>query len=180
MPSPRPAQAAGQSPGELRGVLEPIVRDAGFELDELDVRVAGRRHTIKVVVDSDTGIGLDDIAQLSRAVSAELDRHEHLIAGSFTLEVTSPGVDRPLTGPRHWRRANLRQVAVRTRDGSAFTGRVGPAGEEAVTILVGGELRTLRYADVEYAGVQVEFRPAPEAELQLLQGASEPPEEDTA
>jgi ribosome maturation factor RimP len=180
MPSPRPAQAAGQLPGELRGVLEPIVRDAGFELDELDVRAAGRRHTIKVVVDSDTGIGLDDIAQLSRAVSAELDQHEHLIAGSYTLEVTSPGVDRPLTGPRHWRRAHLRQVAVRTRDGSAFAGRVGPAGEEAVTILVGGELRTLRYADVEHAGVQVEFRPAPETELQLLQGASEPPEEDTA
>jgi ribosome maturation factor RimP len=180
MPSPRPAQEAGQPPGQLHGVLEPIVRNAGFELDQLDVRTAGRRHTIKVVVDSESGIGLDDIAQLSRAVSAELDQHEHLIPGSYTLEVTSPGVDRPLTGPRHWRRAHLRQVAVRTREGDTFIGRVGPAGEEAVTVLVDGELRGLRYADVEHAGVQVEFRPAPEAELQLLQGASEPPEEDTA
>jgi ribosome maturation factor RimP len=180
MPSPRPAQDAGQPPGQLHGVLEPIVRGAGVELDQLDVRSAGRRHTIKVVVDSESGIGLDDIAHLSRAVSAELDQHEHLIAGSYTLEVTSPGVDRPLTGPRHWRRAHLRQVAVRTREGQAFTGRAGPAGEKAVTLLVDGELRELRYADVEHAGVQVEFRPAPEAELQLLQGASEPPEEDTA
>jgi ribosome maturation factor RimP len=180
MPSPRPAQDAGQPPGQLHGVLEPIVRDAGFELDQLDVRAAGRRHTIKVVVDSDSGVGLDDIAHLSRAVSAELDLHEHLIGGSYNLEVTSPGVDRPLTGRRHWRRAHLRQVAVRTHDGVTFTGRVGPAGEEAVTLLVDGELRTLRYADVAHAGVQVEFRPAPESELQLLQGASEPPEEETA
>ncbi|HET6260526.1 ribosome maturation factor RimP [Pseudonocardia sp.] len=180
MPSPRPAQDAGQPPGQLHGVLEPIVRDAGFELDQLDVRAAGRRHTIKVVVDSDSGVGLDDIAHLSRAVSAELDLHEHLIGGSYNLEVTSPGVDRPLTGRRHWRRAHLRQVAVRTHDGVTFTGRVGPAGEEAVTLLVDGELRGLRYADVAHAGVQVEFRPAPESELQLLQGASEPPEEETA
>lgn len=180
MPSPRPAQDAGQPPGQLHGVLEPIVRDAGFELDQLDVRAAGRRHTIKVVVDSDSGVGLDDIAHLSRAVSAELDLHEHLIGGSYNLEVTSPGVDRPLTGRRHWRRAHLRQVAVRAHDGVTFTGRVGPAGEEAVTLLVDGELRGLRYADVAHAGVQVEFRPAPESELQLLQGASEPPEEETA
>jgi ribosome maturation factor RimP len=172
MPSPRPAQDAGQLPGQLHGVLEPIVRDAGFELDQMDVRAAGRRHTVKVVVDSDEGVGLDDIATVSRALSAELDQHEHLIGGSYTLEVTSPGVDRPLTGERHWRRAHLRQVAVRTHDGATFTGRVGAAGADAVTVLVDGELRELRYADVAHAGVQVEFRPAPAAELRLL-GAPE-------
>ena len=56
---------------KLHGVLEPIVAGAGFELDELDVRAAGRRHTVKVVVDSDTGVGLDDIAKLSRAAASE-------------------------------------------------------------------------------------------------------------
>jgi ribosome maturation factor RimP len=169
MPSPRPAQDAGPEPGELHGVLEPIVADAGFELDQLDVRAAGRRHTVKVVVDSDAGVGLDDIATVSRAISAELDRNEHLIGGSYTLEVTSPGVDRPLTGQRHWRRAYLRQVAVRLHDGTKFTGRVGPAGEESVTVLVDGRRRDVRYADVAHAGVQVEFRPAPEHEVALLQ-----------
>ena len=169
MPSPRPAQEAGPLPGQLHGVLAPIVADAGFELDQLDVRAAGRRHTVKVVVDSDAGVGLDDIAVVSRAISAELDRHEHLIGGSYTLEVTSPGVDRPLTGPRHWRRAHLRQVAVRLHDGTEFTGRVGAAGEEAVTVLVDGRRREVRYADVAHAGVQVEFRHAPEAEVALLQ-----------
>ena len=169
MPSPRPAQDAGPLPEQLHGVLEPIVAGAGFELDQLDVRAAGRRHTIKVVVDSDEGVGLDDIADVSRAISAELDRREHLISGSYTLEVTSPGVDRPLTGPRHWRRAHLRQVAVRLHDGTTFTGRVGAAGGESVTMLVGGALREVRYADVAHARVQVEFRQAPEAEVALLQ-----------
>lgn len=170
MSSLRPEQAAG-SPGQLHGVLEPIVTAAGFDLERLDVRAAGRRHCVTLVVDSDHGVGLDDIAAVSRAASAELDRHEHLIGGSYTLEVTSPGVDRPLTGQRHWRRAHLRQVAVRTRDGESFTGRVGPAGAEAVTLLVDGALRELRYADVEHAGVQVEFRPPPESELERLRRA---------
>ncbi|WP_219416726.1 ribosome maturation factor RimP [Pseudonocardia nigra] len=173
MPSPRPAEDAGQ----LHGVLEPIVRDAGFELDQLDVRAAGRRHTVKIVVDSDSGVGLDDIATLSRVLSAELDQHEHLIGGSYTLEVTSPGVDRPLTGARHWRRAHMRLVNVRTTDGVTFSGRVGAAGEESVTLLVDGTLRELRYADVAHAGVEVEFRPAPQAEVRLLQGAARPSED---
>jgi ribosome maturation factor RimP len=179
MPSPRPAQDVGQPPEPLHGVLEPIVRAAGFELDQLDVHAAGRRHTVKIVVDSDEGVDLDDIARLSRAVSAELDQREHLIGGSYTLEVTSPGVDRPLTGPRHWRRAHLRQVAVRQHDGTVLTGRVGAAGEESVTLLVDGKLRRLRYTDVAHAGVQVEFRPVPDAEVQLLQGAPESIEEET-
>jgi ribosome maturation factor RimP len=169
MPSPRPAHDAGPLPGQLQGVLEPIVEAAGFELDQLDVRAAGRRHTVKVVVDSDAGVGLDDIAAVSRAVSAELDNQEHLLGGSYTLEVTSPGVDRPLTGQRHWRRAHLRQVAVRRHDGTTFTGRVGAAGEESVTVLVDGQLREVAYADVASASVQVEFRPAPAAEVALLQ-----------
>ncbi|MCW2721872.1 ribosome maturation factor RimP [Pseudonocardia sp.] len=172
MPSPRPVQKpAGQQPGEqLHGVLEPIVTAAGFELDQLDVRAIGRRHTIKLVVDSDAGVGLDDIALVSRAASEELDKHEHLIGGSYTLEVTSPGVDRPLTSPRHWRRAHLRLVAVRPQDGAPFTGRVGSAGEESVELLVGGARRTLRYADVAHAAVEVEFSKPPASEIEALQG----------
>jgi ribosome maturation factor RimP len=185
MSSTRPDEAAAPgSPGQLRGVLEPLVVAAGFELDQLDVKAAGRRHTVRVVVDSDAGVDLDDIAELSRAVSAELDENEHLIGGAYTLEITSPGVDRPLTGPRHWRRAHLRQVAVRTTGDEEFVGRVGAVGAEAVTLLVGGGLRELRYTDVAHAGVQVEFRPAPEAEVRLLstdaRPAGGPSEEGTA
>ena len=168
MPSSRPEQATGSVPGQLHGVLEPIVAAAGFDLERLDVRAAGRRQCVTIVVDADDGVGLDDIARVSRAVSDELDQNEHLIGGSYTLEVTSPGVDRPLTGARHWRRAHLRQVSVRTQDGAELVGRVGPAGADAVTLLVDGRLRELSYAEIAHAKVQVEFRSPPEAELELL------------
>jgi ribosome maturation factor RimP len=187
MPPPRPAPARSaqaksvqarsarpaRSEAELRGVLEPVVVAAGFELDALDVRSAGRRHTVRLVVDSDAGVGLDDIAHVSRAASDVLDRHEHLVGGSYTLEVTSPGVDRPLTAPRHWRRAHLRLVAVRPQPGSElgsepFQGRVGAAGDDAVTLLVDGALRQVRYADVAHAAVEVEFSPPPAKDLALL------------
>ena len=180
----RPAKAAvkaqvspGPSSDELRGLLEPVVTEVGFELDALEVRSAGRRHTIRLVVDSDAGAGLDDIARLSRAASDALDRNEHLVGGSYTLEVTSPGVDRPLTTPRHWRRARLRLVTLRPQPGTALgdavlTGRVGAAGDDSVTLLVDGRLREVRYGDVAHAAVEVEFAPPPAAEVALLDPAA--------
>ena len=87
---------------------ESVVRDAvagtGFELESLEEVRAGQRWLIRVIIDSDVGVGLDDITTVSRAVSLALDQRDEMIAGPYTLEVTSPGVDRPLTQPRHWRR----------------------------------------------------------------------------
>lgn len=166
-----------QLPGSLRGVLEPLVADAGFELDDLEVRAAGRKHTVKVVVDvpetaEQTSVPLDAIARLSRSAAAELDRHEHLIAGSYTLEVTSPGVDRPLTRPLHWRRAHLRLAKVSLTSGETVEVRVGTAGEDSVTVVDAGakkpEPRELAYADVTRAVVQVEFKAPPAAEVEAL------------
>jgi len=173
MPPGVPEQLAGS----LRGVLEPVVADAGFELDELEVRAAGRKHTVKVVVDvpeqaEATAVPLDAIARLSRSAAAELDRHEHLIAGSYTLEVTSPGMDRPLTRPLHWRRAHLRLARVTLEAGGTVEVRVGRAGEESVTVVDAGakkpEARELRYAEVARAVVQVEFKAPPAAEVEAL------------
>jgi ribosome maturation factor RimP len=167
-----------QLPGTLRGVLEPLVADAGFELDDLEVRAAGRKHTVKVVVDvpetaEQTSVPLDAIARLSRSAAAELDRHEHLIAGSYTLEVTSPGVDRPLTRPLHWRRAHLRLAKVALESGDTVEVRVGVAGEDSVTVVDAGakkpEPRALPYADVRRAVVQVEFKAPPAAEVEALE-----------
>jgi ribosome maturation factor RimP len=168
-----------QLPGSLRGVLEPLVVDAGFELDDLEVRAAGRKHTVKVVVDvpedsPETSVPLDAIARLSRGAAAELDRHEHLIAGSYTLEVTSPGVDRPLTRPLHWRRAHLRLAKVALESGDTVEVRVGAAGDDSVTVVDAGakkpEPRALSYADVKRAVVQVEFKAPPAAEVEALEG----------
>lgn len=160
-------------PGELAGRLEPIVAeavtDAGFDLDALDVQQAGRRKLVKVVVDADDGVGLDEVAEVSRVVSAVLDEHEHVIAGAYTLEVTSPGVDRPLVKPRHWRRAKYRLVRVTTTGGEEITGRVGYAGENSARLLVSGELRDVSYRDVARAVIEIEFKQPPTEDLKLLE-----------
>lgn len=162
--------------GAVIAELEPVVAEAvqavGFDLEELDVQQAGRRRLVKVVVDADDGVGLDEIATISREVSTVLDAHEHVLEGSYTLEVTSPGVDRPLTKARHWRRARHRLVQVRLTDGSTLTARVGEAGDDGVDVLVDGTVRKLAYGAVEHAVVQVEFKQPPAAELQQLQRAA--------
>lgn len=160
-------------PGELAGKLEPIVAEAvagaGFDLDALDVQQAGRRKLVKVVVDSDDGIGLDEVAEVSRTVSAVLDQHDHILAGAYTLEVTSPGVDRPLTRQRHWRRAKFHLARITPHEGPAFFGRVGYAGPDSARVLVDGEIRGVRYRDVAKAVIEIEFKQPPTEDLKLLE-----------
>jgi ribosome maturation factor RimP len=165
--------------------LEPVVADAvaraGFDLELLHVQQAGRRQLVKVVVDSDTadgGIGLDQVAEVSRAVSEALDALADsrtagsALGGSYTLEVTSPGLDRPLTKPRHWRRARLRKVAVRQGEDS-YTARVGDADEHGVRLLVGKDVRHVSYQDIAHAVVEVEFREPAAAEIAMLEQEEE-------
>ncbi len=156
-------------------MIESAVRDAvagtGFELEQLEEMRAGTRRLIRVIIDSDAGVGLDDIATVSRAVSQALDRHDELITGPYHLEVTSPGVDRPLTQPRHWRRNRRRLVRTAMIDGGELVGRIGDCDDEGVTLLASGALRRVRYAELRRAVVEVEFRPPPAAELAALDGA---------
>ncbi|WP_326959771.1 ribosome maturation factor RimP [Amycolatopsis sp. NBC_01286] len=159
-------------PGELASRLQPIVAEAvtaaGFDLDSFEVQQAGRRQLVKVVVDSDDGIGLDEVAEVSRKVAAALDENEHVLASAYTLEVTSPGIERPLTQQRHWRRARFRLVKVTPVEGDSFVGRVGHAGADAARLLADGELRDVRYAQVAKAVVEIEFKQPPAEDLKLL------------
>jgi ribosome maturation factor RimP len=167
--------------GDLAAQLEPVVQEAvqaiGFDLELLDVHQAGRRRLVKVVVDGEDGIGLDEVAHASRVVAAALDAHEHLMAGAYTLEVTSPGVDRPLTKPRHWKRAKLRLVKIKQPDVVEWFGRVGQSDETGVVLLVKGELRRVEYRTIERAVVEIEFKQPPVDELALLDKDNEPKEE---
>lgn len=162
-------------PANTGSTIEPVIRDAvastGFELEELEEVRAGQRWLIRVIIDSDAGVGLDDIAAVSRAVSLALDQCDELIAGPYHLEVSSPGVDRPLTQPRHWRRNRLRLVRVALAAGGELVGRIGDCDDEGVTLLASGALRRVRYAELCRAVVEVEFRQPPAAELAALDGA---------
>lgn len=142
----------------LRAVIEPIVTAGGLDLEDLDVALVGRRRRVRVVVDADGGVDLDRCADVSRAISAALDDNDAVGDDPYTLEVSSPGVSRPLTLPRHWRRNVGRLVRVVLTDGGSVTGRVTSAGETEADITVDGTLRALPYDRVAKAKVQVEFR----------------------
>ena len=97
----------------LRALLAPVVEGLGLDLEDVEVTAAGRRRRVCVVVDRDGGIDLDAVADVSKSVSDVLDASDALGSAPYVLEVTSPGVDRPLTQPRHWRRARGRLVSCR-------------------------------------------------------------------
>ena len=158
-------------PADLVRVLEPVVRAAGMDLESVRVSPAGRRRLLKVVVDADGGVGLDAIAEVSREVSARLDASSVMGEVPYTLEVSSPGVDRPLTEPRHWRRAQGRLVSAplavaggdhQGRKGAprrppTLQGRVLVAGDTSVTLDIDGDQVELDYAELGPGRVQVEF-----------------------
>ena len=176
-PSGRPRRTDGPRGGErvaaprggdlgarrarLREVIEPVVTEAGYDLEDLSVSRAGRRHVVRVIVDADGGINLDAVADVSRAVSAALDAAEEsggdIVAGEYQLEVSSPGVDRPLTLPRHWRRNVDRLVKVTTTEGETLEGRIATSDDGAACIDVAGTIREIAYADIARAQVQIEF-----------------------
>lgn len=137
----------------------------GLDVEAVELTPAGRRRILRVAVDADGGVTLDDVAEATRTVSEVLDSSDVMGEQPYTLEVTSRGVDRPLTLPRHWRRNADRLVKVTTVDGQTFTGRVVEAGDDAATLDIDGTRRELAYPGVAKALVQVEFnRPTADRE----------------
>jgi ribosome maturation factor RimP len=147
----------------LATAIGPAVTRAGCDLETVSVSPAGRRTVVRVVVDADTGVSLDEVAAVSRAVSEVLDARDTELFGNspYVLEVTSPGIDRPLTEPRHWRRAVGRLVEVPV-DGAPTRARVVAADEAGVELADEAGSRTRHgWAELGRGAVQVEFgRPA--------------------
>ncbi len=143
---------------------------AGYEIEDVVVDTRTRPPRITVIADGDTALDLDTIAALSRSASTLLDGLDN-IRDRYVLEVSSPGVDRPLTSAKHFRRARGRKVDVALSDGSQTTGRVGETRADAVALVVragrGWTVREIPLADVVEAVVQVEFSPPAPAELEL-------------
>src|ERR1700733_9867168 len=155
---------------KLAGLIEPVVAAAGMDLESVRVSVAGKRRLLRVIAGRHHGVSLDDAADVSRDISALLDATNALGEVSYTLEVSSPGVDRPLTEPRHWRRARGRLVRVKVTGEGSVEGRLLAADADGVTIgtvlngRASGE-RRFSYTDMGAGSVQVEFGRIPDAEL---------------
>lgn len=144
-------------------LLAPVLAGDGLDLEGVEIRRAGRRSVLRVIVDADGGVGSDLLADASHRVAELIDASDLMGAGSYTLEVTSRGVDSPLTAPRHWRRNRGRLVRVTSTDGTELTGRIQQADETGARLELSGAdardepIRRVAYSDVVKARVQVEF-----------------------
>jgi ribosome maturation factor RimP len=137
--------------------VAPVVAEAGLDLEAVEVQPAGRRRLVRVLVDRDGGISLDDVADLSKVLSETLDATDAMGDQPYVLEVTSPGVDRPLTLPRHWRRNLGRKVAVETSDGHRLVGRLVACDETRATLDTVDGAVEVGFDGVQRAQVEVEF-----------------------
>ena len=141
----------------IEAELDDPLRALGLDIEAVDITPAGKRRILRIAVDKDGGVTLDEVAEATREVNRVLDESDVMGEQPYTLEVTSRGVDRPLTLERHWRRNASRLVKVTLTDGESLTGRILEAAAESVTLEVSGERRDVAYADVKKALVQVEF-----------------------
>ena len=143
---------------------------AGYEIEDVVIDERSQPPRITVIADGDTALDLDTVAELSRSASTLLDSKRD-IAGTYVLEVSSPGVDRPLTSAKHFRRARGRKVELSLTDGTQVTGRVGETRDDVVDVVIregrDWTVRPISLGDVVKAVVQVEFSQPPHRELEL-------------
>ena len=141
------------------GLAGPLAR-TGVDLEDVQVQQAGRREIVRIIVDRDGGIDLDSIASISRLISEHLEvapLSDEFI-DTFVLEVSSPGVDRPLTEAKHWRRAIKRKVDLLKKDGTGIQGRIAAADDDAVVITLGSqEAISVPMAEIARGMIEVEF-----------------------
>lgn len=140
----------------VQEMVAPIALELALDVESVEIRKTGNQKIVKVILDKDGGISLEEIAAATREISVKLDELPEL-ASSFTLEVTSPGVDRPLTAPKHWRRNLGRLVRVELISGGSLDGRITDVTEEQITLQVKQQQRMISLTEIKRAVVQVEF-----------------------
>ncbi|MEU5899146.1 MULTISPECIES: ribosome maturation factor RimP [Streptomyces] len=147
----------------LRQLLEPLVTSQDLDLEEIEVASVGRKRVLRVVIDSEDGVDLDQIADVSRALSAKLDETDAMGEGEYDLEVGSPGAERALTERRHYLRAVDRLVKFQLTEGGEVTARILTVDDEGLDLEVPGvkgrkpTSRRLAFDEIDKARVQVEF-----------------------
>jgi ribosome maturation factor RimP len=134
-------------------LVDHLVNNAGLVLEEVQVQTPGKHRFVTIIVDSETGLNLDQVTDASRLIGEALDGANFMGETPYTLEVTSPGVDRPLTAPRHWRKNIDRLVKVTKSDGEVFKARILSAADNQAVLDNGA----IEYGDIKRAIIEVEF-----------------------
>ena len=143
---------------QILQILEPIASNMGLDLEDVEIKSAGKHSIVQVSIDKDGGINLDEVAQISNQISEALDAKDVLGEKPYTLEVGSPGIDRALTLPRHWRRNSGRLVKINFGSNSEI-GRIIESDDEKVSLEVKGKTRLINFDKIDKAFIQVEFNP---------------------
>ena len=157
------------SPEQVLELLNGEFARSGYEVEDVAIDLRATPPLIRVIVDGDVPLDLDTVAELSRSASESLDGLDSEAA--YVLEVTSPGVDRPLTDEKHFRRARGRKVEALLRDETTVTGRIATVADGAVDLVVrqgrGWIVRRIALKEIAKAAVQVEFSPPSAKELEF-------------
>jgi ribosome maturation factor RimP len=146
---------------QISELVTPAVSDLGFYLEDVHVATPGSHRIVTCIVDGDASLNLDQVTSVSRVISELLDEAAFMGETPFTLEVTSPGVDRPLTQPRHFAKNVDRLLKIIKLDGSEVTGRILSNTDTDVTLTVTVKKETIEQsvslADIKRAVVEIEF-----------------------
>ncbi len=155
MPSAQAGPPLGEARHKLVELLAPVIESSGYDVEDVIVQQAGRRRLVRVIVDGEGGVDLDGVARVSRAVSDVLDDRS-AFEGPYVLEVSSPGVDRPLRERRHWQRATGRLVKVDV-DSQPMVGRVLDTNPDGVRLEIDGTRRDVPWSALGVGRTQIEF-----------------------
>ena len=146
---------------QISELITPALHQAGYFLEDVNIVSPGQHRIVTVIVDGESGLNLDQVTVASKLVSELLDEAPFMGETPFTLEVTSPGLDRPLTLPRHFAKNVDRLLKVTKNDGVVVTGRIRSNTEIAVTLEVAEKKEvkevTVALADIKRATVEIEF-----------------------
>ena len=140
---------------DISAAITPALEALGFYLEDVTITSAGRRSMLTVIVDGDTHLSLNQVTSATKAIGEIVESIQSLGETPFTLEVTSPGLDRPLTKVRHWQKNINRLVKVVLQDGSEIKGRINEVNEANSVV---GEIK-VNYSDIKRATLEVEFKP---------------------
>jgi len=139
---------------DISDAVTPALSALGFYLEDVTITSAGRRSMLTIIVDGDTHLSLDQVTSATKAIGEIVESIQSLGETPFTLEVTSPGLDRPLTKPRHWRKNIDRLVKIVLLDGKEIKGRIKAASENTATV----DESEINFADIKRANLEVEFK----------------------
>lgn len=145
---------------DVREILDPLIQEEGLELVDIEYRREGRGKVLRIYIDKEGGVTIGDCTKISRELGVLLDIHD-VVPGPYTLEVSSPGLNRALRKPRDFERFKGRKVRIKTRSSIEgrvfFIGRLLDFTDNVASVDVDGRTYLIPYEEIERANLELDF-----------------------